>query len=47
MDFKQNANKHELKQILLFLQYLGRRPLGVGQFTAMITLKMWRTGLPT
>ena len=43
MDFKQNANKHELKKIQSFLQCLGRRPLGFGQFTAMNTLKMWRS----
>ena len=45
MNFKQNANKHQLTKIPLFLQCLGRRPLGFGQFTAMIALKMWRSWL--
>lgn len=43
MDFKQNANKHELTKIPLFFQCLGRRPLSLGQFTVMIALKMWRS----
>lgn len=43
MDFKQNANKHDLKKIQLFLQCLGGRPLSSGQFSAMIKLKMWRS----
>ena len=45
MDFKQNANKHDLKKILLFLQCLEGLPISCGQFSAMITLKMWRTEL--
>jgi len=43
MDFKRNANKHDLKKIQAFLQCLEGLPLGCGQFSAMITLKMWRS----
>jgi hypothetical protein len=46
MDSKQNANKHDLKKIQLFLQCLEGRPFSSGQFSAMITLKMWRSWPP-
>jgi hypothetical protein len=46
MDFNQNANKHELKKIQLFLQCLEGLPFSCGQFSAIITLKMWRSTLP-
>jgi len=42
MDFNQNAIKHDLKKIQIFLQCLEGLPFSCGQFSAMMTLKMWR-----
>jgi hypothetical protein len=38
MDFKRNANKHDLKKIQQFLQCLEGLPISSWQFSAMITL---------
>ena len=41
-----NANKQVQKKIQLFLQCLEGLPFNCGQFSAMITLKMWQSTLP-
>ena len=41
-----NANKQVQKKIQLRLQCLEGLPFICGQFSAMITLKMWRSALP-
>ena len=41
-----NANKQVQKKIQLRLQCLEGLPFICGQFSAMITLKMWQSTLP-